>query len=70
MTALPTVELDPPTISMTFGVNDSPLAGRDGTHVSVSLFFSVIMCNVCKSIYISRIRWRITLENDFYIDFN
>lgn len=33
MTALPTVELDPPTISMTFGVNDSPLAGRDGTHV-------------------------------------
>uniref|UniRef100_A0A6N2KB41 Uncharacterized protein n=1 Tax=Salix viminalis TaxID=40686 RepID=A0A6N2KB41_SALVM len=32
MTALPTVELDPPTISMTFGVNDSPLAGRDGTH--------------------------------------
>jgi hypothetical protein len=92
MTALPTVELDPPTISMTFGVNDSPLAGRDGTHVSVSLFFSVIMCNVCKSIYIyryifffschnvcvcvyiyiyiSRIMWRITLENDFYIDFN
>ena len=43
MTALPTVELDPPTISMTFGVNDSPLAGRDGTHVSLSLFFSVIM---------------------------
>lgn len=34
MTALPTVELDPPTISMTFGVNDSPLAGRDGIHVS------------------------------------
>ena len=34
MSALPTVELDPPTISMTFGVNDSPLAGRDGTHVS------------------------------------
>ena len=34
MTPLPTIELDPPTISMTFGVNDSPLAGRDGTHVS------------------------------------
>ncbi|VAH79762.1 unnamed protein product [Triticum turgidum subsp. durum] len=32
LTALPAVELDPPTISMTFGVNDSPLAGRDGTH--------------------------------------
>ncbi|XP_020574333.1 uncharacterized protein LOC110020535 [Phalaenopsis equestris] len=34
MTALPTVELDPPTISMTFGVNDSPLAGHDGTHLT------------------------------------
>ncbi|CAJ2645724.1 50S ribosomal subunit assembly factor BipA isoform X2 [Trifolium pratense] len=34
MSALPTVELDPPTISMTFGVNDSPLAGRDGTHLT------------------------------------
>ncbi|XP_062007714.1 uncharacterized protein LOC133724850 [Rosa rugosa] len=34
MTALPTVELDPPTISMTFGVNDSPLAGRDGSHLT------------------------------------
>lgn len=39
MTALPTVELDPPTISMTFGVNDSPLAGRDGSHVSSAFFF-------------------------------
>ena len=36
MTALPTVDLDPPTISMTFGVNDSPLAGRDGTFVRLS----------------------------------
>ncbi|XP_016460582.1 uncharacterized protein LOC107784041 [Nicotiana tabacum] len=34
MTALPTVELDPPTISMTFGVNDSPLAGSDGIHLT------------------------------------
>ncbi|KAH7843430.1 hypothetical protein Vadar_016546 [Vaccinium darrowii] len=34
MAALPTIELDPPTISMTFGVNDSPLAGRDGTHLT------------------------------------
>ncbi|GLU04115.1 hypothetical protein SLE2022_212780 [Rubroshorea leprosula] len=33
-TALPTVELDPPTISMTFSVNDSPLAGRDGVHLT------------------------------------
>ncbi|KAL9268466.1 Large ribosomal subunit assembly factor BipA-like protein [Drosera capensis] len=34
MDVLPTVELDPPTISMTFGVNDSPLAGKDGTHLT------------------------------------
>ncbi|KAM3395656.1 50S ribosomal subunit assembly factor BipA [Capsicum galapagoense] len=34
MTALPTVVLDPPTISMTFGVNDSPLAGSDGSHLT------------------------------------
>ncbi|KAK4255566.1 hypothetical protein QN277_008552 [Acacia crassicarpa] len=34
MSALPTIVLDPPTISMTFGVNDSPLAGRDGTHLT------------------------------------
>ncbi|XP_071907129.1 uncharacterized protein [Coffea arabica] len=34
MTTLPTVQLDPPTISMTFSVNDSPLAGRDGTHLT------------------------------------
>ncbi|XP_006348840.1 GTP-binding protein TypA/BipA homolog [Solanum tuberosum] len=33
-TALPTVVLDPPTISMTFGVNDSPLAGSDGIHLT------------------------------------
>jgi GTP-binding protein len=38
-TALPTIELDPPTISMTFGVNDSPLAGRDGNQVSAASFF-------------------------------
>ncbi|XP_074302416.1 uncharacterized protein LOC141633970 [Silene latifolia] len=34
METLPTVELDPPTISMTFGVNDSPLAGKDGVHLT------------------------------------
>ncbi|GAA0140642.1 translation elongation factor [Lithospermum erythrorhizon] len=34
MSALPAVDLDPPTISMNFGVNDSPLAGRDGDHLT------------------------------------
>ena len=32
-TALPAQPLDPPTISVTFGINDSPLAGRDGNKV-------------------------------------
>ncbi len=32
-TPLPSQPIDPPTISVTFGINDSPLAGRDGTKV-------------------------------------
>lgn len=50
MSALPTVVLDPPTISMTFGVNDSPLAGRDGTHVSFFFFFCVLVPSLLPSI--------------------
>ena len=32
-TALPSQPIDPPTISVTFGINDSPLAGREGKKV-------------------------------------
>ncbi|MFN3145260.1 MAG: translational GTPase TypA [Paracoccaceae bacterium] len=32
-TPIPAQPIDPPTISVTFGINDSPLAGRDGTKV-------------------------------------
>ncbi len=32
--ALPFVAIDPPTIVMQFGVNDGPLAGREGDHVT------------------------------------
>jgi GTP-binding protein len=32
-TALPAQPIDPPTISVTFGINDSPLAGQDGKKV-------------------------------------
>ncbi|MBS9716113.1 translational GTPase TypA [Pseudohalocynthiibacter aestuariivivens] len=32
-TALPAQPIDPPTISVTFGINDSPLAGREGKKV-------------------------------------
>jgi GTP-binding protein len=30
---LPAQPIDPPTITVTFGINDSPLAGRDGKKV-------------------------------------
>ncbi|MCK5802363.1 MAG: translational GTPase TypA [Lentisphaeria bacterium] len=33
-TPLPPMEIDPPTISMSFIANDSPFAGRDGTFVT------------------------------------
>jgi GTP-binding protein len=32
--ALPSTPIDPPTLAMTFSVNDSPLAGREGTKVT------------------------------------
>ncbi len=32
--ALPRIEIDPPTISVTFSVNDSPFAGRDGKYLT------------------------------------
>ena len=32
-TSLPAQPIDPPTITVTFGINDSPLAGRDGSKV-------------------------------------
>lgn len=33
VTPLPAQPIDPPTITVTFGINDSPLAGRDGKKV-------------------------------------
>ncbi len=32
--ALPSIPVDPPTLAMTFAVNDSPLAGREGSKVT------------------------------------
>jgi GTP-binding protein len=36
-TALPAQPIDPPTLAMTFGINDSPLAGQEGAKVSSRL---------------------------------
>lgn len=32
--ALPFVEIDPPTVQMQFSINDGPLSGKDGKHVT------------------------------------
>jgi len=32
-TPIPSLPIDPPTLAMTFGINDSPLAGREGSKV-------------------------------------
>ncbi len=34
MEPLPFVEIDPPTVQMQFSINDGPLAGREGKHVT------------------------------------
>ncbi len=36
-TALPAQPIDPPTLAMTFGINDSPLVGQEGAKVSSRL---------------------------------
>ena len=42
-TALPAQPIDPPTISVTFGINDSPLAGRDGKKVQARVIRERLM---------------------------
>lgn len=43
MEALPSLPIDPPTLSMTFGVNDSPLAGREGTKLTARVLGDRLM---------------------------
>ncbi|RHY31504.1 hypothetical protein DYB32_003437, partial [Aphanomyces invadans] len=47
--SIPSPQLDPPTISMTFGVNDSPIAGKEGKfltsgHIKERLMRETEMC--------------------------
>ena len=41
--AIPAQPIDPPTISVTFGINDSPLAGRDGKKVQSRVIHERLM---------------------------
>jgi GTP-binding protein len=43
MTPIPTKEIDPPTLAMTFSVNDSPLAGREGDKVTSRMIRTRLM---------------------------
>jgi GTP-binding protein len=42
-TPIPTKEIDPPTLAMTFSVNDSPLAGREGDKVTSRMIRARLM---------------------------
>ena len=43
MEALPSLPIDPPTLSMTFSVNDSPMAGREGSKLTARVLGDRLM---------------------------
>ncbi len=43
MVALPSLPIDPPTLSMTFGINDSPLAGQEGSKLTARVLGDRLM---------------------------
>jgi GTP-binding protein len=43
ISALPSLPIDPPTLSMTFSVNDSPLAGREGSKLTARVLGDRLM---------------------------
>ena len=46
MTALPAQPIDPPTLAMTFAANDSPLAGKEGTKLTLRVIGDRLMQEV------------------------
>lgn len=50
--ALPFVAIDPPTVQMQFSINDGPLAGRDGKHVTSRAIRDRLMSEVKTNISI------------------
>jgi GTP-binding protein len=61
--ALPAQPIDPPTLSMTFTINDSPLAGREGKSVTSRLLQERLMREAESNI---AIHVRISEEKDAY----
>jgi GTP-binding protein len=43
MDAIPSIPIDPPTLAMTFAINDSPLAGREGSKVTSRMLHDRLM---------------------------
>ncbi|MCX7338670.1 MAG: translational GTPase TypA [Alphaproteobacteria bacterium] len=44
--ALPSIPIDPPTLAMTFSINDSPLAGKEGTKLTSRILRERLMREV------------------------
>jgi GTP-binding protein len=54
---LPSIPVDPPTLAMTFGVNDSPFAGQEGSMLTSNLIAERLSreCDSNVSLQISRV---------------
>jgi len=61
--ALPSLPIDPPTLSMTFGVNDSPLAGREGSKLTSRVIADRLMREIESNV---AIRVTETAEKDAF----
>ena len=62
-TPIPAIPIDPPTLAMTFSVNDSPLAGREGSKVTTRMIRDRLMREAEGNV---AIRVRETEDSDAY----
>ncbi len=61
--ALPSLPIDPPTISMTFSINDSPLAGKEGSKLTSRVIGDRLMREIEGNV---AIKVSNTADNDAY----